>query len=230
MALSSSLLLLPLQMPEGDIALGSEIQAAAQLTLNRLAVVVYSPLFDNINAVESWTDVQKLLTTAYVEATKVAHELGRVLMAVDILLSGVKSIGQTLERVGSSFNVVFRVDGGEHIFSMRSLVHIRTLLLIDNALTLPPSLSSLPIRKLERIQGVHVSLARTSPSSGTPSAYPVVALGGTFDHLHAGHKILLSMAAWITGKKLIVGVTGNSLILSFEPLSRCSARRRATRQ
>ena len=40
---------------------------------------------------------------------------------------------------------------------------------------------------------------------------PVVALGGTFDHLHAGHKILLSMAAWISQKKLIVGVTGSAL-------------------
>ena len=41
-----------------------------------------------------------------------------------------------------------------------------------------------------------------------PSTYPVVALGGTFDHLHAGHKILLSMAAWIADEKVIVGVTG----------------------
>jgi pantetheine-phosphate adenylyltransferase len=39
-------------------------------------------------------------------------------------------------------------------------------------------------------------------------AYPVTALGGTFDYLHPGHKILLSMAAWITTSKLIVGVTG----------------------
>lgn len=37
---------------------------------------------------------------------------------------------------------------------------------------------------------------------------PIVALGGTFDHLHAGHKILLSMAAWVARKKVIVGVTG----------------------
>lgn len=38
--------------------------------------------------------------------------------------------------------------------------------------------------------------------------YPVSILGGTFDYLHPGHKILLSMAAWITTSKLIVGVTG----------------------
>jgi pantetheine-phosphate adenylyltransferase len=50
----------------------------------------------------------------------------------------------------------------------------------------------------------------TSPD--TPSLFPVVALGGTFDHLHAGHKILLSMAAWITASKLIVGITDDALL------------------
>jgi len=48
----------------------------------------------------------------------------------------------------------------------------------------------------------------TPPVNKEPSTYPVVALGGTFDHLHAGHKILLSMAAWIADTKIIVGVTG----------------------
>ena len=47
------------------------------------------------------------------------------------------------------------------------------------------------------------------------------ALGGTFDHLHAGHKILLSMAAWFARKKVIVGVTGpfpHPSPLLFSPL------------
>ena len=61
--------------------------------------------------------------------------------------------------------------------------------------------------------GDHVLDSETIPGSPTlpgsdPSTYPVVALGGTFDHLHAGHKILLSMAAWIADEKVIVGVTG----------------------
>jgi len=38
--------------------------------------------------------------------------------------------------------------------------------------------------------------------------YPVVALGGTFDHLHNGHKILLTISAWIASKKVICGVSG----------------------
>lgn len=47
----------------------------------------------------------------------------------------------------------------------------------------------------------------------TDSQFPVVALGGTFDHLHAGHKILLSMAIWITREKLIVGLTDDALLV-----------------
>ncbi|EIW84947.1 Nucleotidylyl transferase [Coniophora puteana RWD-64-598 SS2] len=47
---------------------------------------------------------------------------------------------------------------------------------------------------------------------GESSTLPVVALGGTFDHLHAGHKILLSMAAWIASEKVIVGVTDDELL------------------
>lgn len=32
------------------------------------------------------------------------------------------------------------------------------------------------------------------------------ALGGTFDHLHSGHKILLAIAAFLTTSELVVGV------------------------
>jgi hypothetical protein len=38
--------------------------------------------------------------------------------------------------------------------------------------------------------------------------FGTTALGGTFDHLHSGHKILLTMAAWITRDRVIVGITG----------------------
>jgi hypothetical protein len=54
-------------------------------------------------------------------------------------------------------------------------------------------------------------IAERTPSltaSNLPPFYPVTVIGGTFDHLHAGHKILLSMAAYITSQKLIIGITG----------------------
>lgn len=49
-------------------------------------------------------------------------------------------------------------------------------------------------------------------ANASEEQYSVVALGGTFDHLHAGHKILLTLAAWLTRDKLIVGITGPQLL------------------
>ncbi|KAI8455030.1 hypothetical protein BY996DRAFT_4581251 [Phakopsora pachyrhizi] len=46
--------------------------------------------------------------------------------------------------------------------------------------------------------------------SRRPGHIGSVALGGTFDHLHSGHKILLTMASWLARKRIIVGVTGPS--------------------
>ncbi|GAA6053282.1 hypothetical protein JCM3770_006664 [Rhodotorula araucariae] len=47
-----------------------------------------------------------------------------------------------------------------------------------------------------------------------PPIYPVVALGGTFDHLHAGHKILLTMACSLCTTRLIVGVSDDALLVN----------------
>ncbi|KAI5960050.1 uncharacterized protein KGF55_004773 [Candida pseudojiufengensis] len=42
--------------------------------------------------------------------------------------------------------------------------------------------------------------------------FETTAVGGTFDHLHDGHKILLSMAYFLTLKRMIIGITGNELL------------------
>lgn len=44
-----------------------------------------------------------------------------------------------------------------------------------------------------------------------------VVLGGTFDRLHVGHKILLSEAALRAQKRLVVGVTDVNMIKSMHP-------------
>ncbi|KAH8925529.1 hypothetical protein BT69DRAFT_1205339, partial [Atractiella rhizophila] len=47
--------------------------------------------------------------------------------------------------------------------------------------------------------------------------FDVVALGGTFDHIHSGHKVLLTLAAWLArggspSSHLIVGITDDVLL------------------
>ncbi|CAH0490701.1 unnamed protein product [Peronospora farinosa] len=42
--------------------------------------------------------------------------------------------------------------------------------------------------------------------------HDLVILGGTFDHLHNGHKKLLSLAVGICAKRMIVGVTADSML------------------
>lgn len=37
-------------------------------------------------------------------------------------------------------------------------------------------------------------------------------MGGTFDHLHAGHRELLTLAALVTTKRLLIGVTADEML------------------
>ena len=56
-------------------------------------------------------------------------------------------------------------------------------------------------------------------------SYSATCLGGTFDRLHNGHKLLLSVAALVTRDRLVVGVTGEAMLLKkslaelMQPLS-----------
>lgn len=69
-----------------------------------------------------------------------------------------------------------------------------------------------------------------SVDTSSPTTYDYVCLGGTFDRLHNGHKILLSIGGLLTRRELLVGVSSNEmlenkklapLILSFQ--SRCTS-------
>lgn len=77
--------------------LSRPISIAASNTVKQLRIVLVSPVFNADQAegrsalgTSRWDDVQSTLTYVYVQATKVAQEMGKILMDVDVLLKGEK--------------------------------------------------------------------------------------------------------------------------------------------
>lgn len=81
--------------------LADPVATAAAKTAQCLRIVLISPLFDPDTARDEdsserptalgtarFDDVQRVLTYVYVQATKVAQEMNKILMDVDVLLQG----------------------------------------------------------------------------------------------------------------------------------------------
>ncbi|KAG6833060.1 hypothetical protein H0H87_011804 [Tephrocybe sp. NHM501043] len=209
------------------------ITTAATTTRAHLTIVLFSRHFNNptgtatlrgVSRTGRFEDVCRFLTYVYVQATSVAQALDKILMEIDVLLLGIDDdVPCTL---GQDADVVFRVAGDsigvqlpEHVSALRQSYltaadHDSIEHPVASTSSSPSSLSQLSAER-------------------TPPRLPVVAIGGTFDHLHAGHKILLSMAAWITSEKIIVGVTDDALLgkkshpQQLQPLAERIARVRA---
>ncbi|KAG6812103.1 hypothetical protein H0H92_004403 [Tricholoma furcatifolium] len=207
-----SLLLATVSSLNSPHFLSPVIAAAASTTRTHLTIVLFSRHFNDprptssntfrgVSRTESFEDVCRFLTYVYVQATSVAQSLDKVLMEIDVLLLGLD--GDVPSTLGKGVDIVFRVAGD------------------SIPIPLPAHLSSLRQSYLTAANHDSIELpSPSSPSSPTtipsnlrrPARLPVVAIGGTFDHLHAGHKILLSMASWITSEKIIVGVTDDALL------------------
>lgn len=71
-----------------------------------------------------------------------------------------------------------------------------------------------PIVTLENVTTIDPCQAvTTSDGTNKNKVYEQVCLGGTFDRLHNGHKILLNEAVLRCSRKLTVGVTDTNMLL-----------------
>jgi phosphopantetheine adenylyltransferase len=108
------------------------------------------------------------------------------------------------------WNLIFSVDGEE---GQKLLANYVTL----------ASLHSPPVIGQVQVVGGGVSLLQKEPAYTSTSSvvHNVVIVGGTFDHLHAGHKLLLTATALLlqpakvglpVQRRMIVGITGDDLL------------------
>jgi pantetheine-phosphate adenylyltransferase len=157
-----------------------------------------------------WHTFQKFLGRVYATLSAAQWSVGRVLMDVEVGFEG--------------YDLQQRF-GGKKV----KVINLRCECTREMGLMI--AFLDLPIiSKLNQVIGTHE--AYTIPTAdlnlgdmSTPiensinpsrvnSGYPTTALGGTFDHLHAAHKLLLHLSLFLTTHKLIVGVMTPFLLKS----------------
>ncbi|GEQ67336.1 hypothetical protein JCM33374_g1000 [Metschnikowia sp. JCM 33374] len=77
--------------------------------------------------------------------------------------------------------------------------------------TVPEELPNMNLISL-KVDILPLAHEKHDPSSIRFLSVHTSAVGGTFDHLHDGHKILLSMTAFAARERIIIGVTGPELL------------------
>ena len=55
---------------------------------------------------------------------------------------------------------------------------------------------------------------QSAPSANFPKAYNDVVLGGTFDNIHDGHRLLLTQSALLARRRILVGMSNGPLLSS----------------
>ncbi|KAJ2360169.1 hypothetical protein H4S02_012030 [Coemansia sp. RSA 2611] len=71
---------------------------------------------------------------------------------------------------------------------------------------------SSPEASIDRAAVASTNCASSTRAATPWTAYPHVAVGGTFDHLHVGHKILLTATALAATKRVVCGISADALL------------------
>ncbi|GAO52724.1 Nucleotidylyl transferase [Saitoella complicata NRRL Y-17804] len=189
------------------------IDAALRATngSGHLTIVLSHPSFTSSNRAALFVPVQRLISLIYIECVRISdsRELtsaGRTEnQDFTILLDGERVVEEEWECVC--------VPQGEEELLEEFLRKYRE----------KGGSAALPTLILPREGSPDPTPESTRPSSAAgPEPVPEeeekkgnfgsVAVGGTFDHLHPGHKILLTLTAFLASTKIICGVTAPSLL------------------
>ncbi|KAJ3105004.1 hypothetical protein HDU97_008612 [Phlyctochytrium planicorne] len=180
-----------------DHVLWQKITSAAGRELSRLILIVSIPSLDPHDepTQSKWQTLQNWLTHAY---SLTSQSSKRPFLNVDIIVLEMcgydpwvnddildLSADQDLVLIGEDTGLLQEVN------SRRSSKSLSALSFID-------------IGAIAKQDDIHINKEESKETRR--AAFEVVAVGGTFDHLHGGHKILLTSCVWLTLRKLICGV------------------------
>lgn len=154
----------------------------------------YSKLFEDVLLkVSTDLDVLDVQVTAYIPTTSVLNSVLPSLYSQLRTLAVKRGFPYTLD-----INVLFNVPGKLNLNLYEAIYSAESEQV--------PGLKGLPVEtedysaSIDEKDGVEYQKSRIS------------AVGGTFDHIHDAHKVLLSMAAFTASELVIVGVTGPELL------------------
>lgn len=133
---------------------------------------------------------------------------------LDVLLAEIYTLAtEIIENLGKP-QIFTRVLFNEHYCVLKEPSW--DLLILDNS---DNSYDDFKYQDKGSLDNVNVQRASNDPhhlkkdtDDSEASSENVVALGGTFDHFHDGHKILLTAALFLAKKKIIVGITDEELL------------------
>ncbi|OWT42077.1 pantetheine-phosphate adenylyltransferase [Cryptococcus neoformans Bt1] len=151
---------------------------------------------------ESFKALQSFLGHIYTALWTAQWKCGNVLLDVEVHFEGESGkLGDKLLRGKDDEEEyqLIKVEGVQETDLVASL---------DQIIPSPFTLLSLPYTSLSS----HRSEPYILLDEGRTPGFPVVALGGTFDRLHAAHKLLLHLGYFLAREKLIVGVMADDLL------------------
>jgi len=179
------------------------VHQAAELTRESLLIAVKTHDIAKLtaNPVASFRDVQGLLGHLYVAAANVAFAQDRPLMQVEVVFAGYCGYEPLAL---SGYDACFYAEDQAAPKTSLDCLGLANIGLHEDELVQSAELR----RKWEQEDSDYVIKVRPEACD----AYHHTVLGGTFDHLHSGHRILLSMATWLGTDSLTVGITAHDML------------------
>lgn len=170
-----------------------------------LALLIQDPLGNDYNAFFS----------------HVLSHLPKSASGIDVLvgnsISGTGELNQILLSLYPQIRAIASLNGFSHRFEIDVLVNSPVNVAGKSAFCLEDEISQFKITDSVETVSVEIEKRETVESIDTGylhKSFATSAVGGTFDHLHDGHKILLLMTAFTASKSIIIGVTGPKLLVN----------------